>query len=62
MDIVNMPKFAAGIALLLIGIFILVYTRATRGFNRTRQTAAILLAGGALFVANGLGFDVKSLF
>jgi len=62
MDIVNMPKFAIGIVLLLIGIVILVRTRATSGFSAPRQLAAIIMVGGALFVAIGFGFDVRTLF
>ncbi|HEV7659761.1 MAG TPA: hypothetical protein VGO55_07935 [Allosphingosinicella sp.] len=62
MHIVNTLKFAIGIAALLIALVVLVRSRGTRGFNQSRQIGALLLVAGALFVAVGLGFDVKSLF
>jgi hypothetical protein len=63
MQIVNTLKFAAGIVALLIAIVLFVRSRRTRGFNQTRQVAAILLVAGAAFIAIGLGFDIKkSLF
>lgn len=62
MHIVDTLKFAIGIACLVIGLGILVYVRGSRGFNQSRQTAALLLIGGAIFVAIGFGFDVKGMF
>ena len=62
MQIVNTLKFAIGIVALLVAIVMVVRSRKTRGFNQTRQMAAMLLVTGAAFVAIGFGFDFKSLF
>jgi uncharacterized membrane protein len=48
-------RFFIGILFVLLGIGMLVVSRGTKGFNQRRQAAAISLAGGAFFLATGLG-------
>jgi cytochrome c biogenesis protein CcdA len=55
MEIVEPIRFGVGIVLLIVGAAFLWQARGTRGFGQKRQTGAVMLAGGALLVALGLG-------
>ena len=62
MHIVDTLKFVIGLVFLAIGVAMLVRARGTRGFSQNRQAGALFLVGGAIFVAMGFGFNVRSLF
>ena len=55
MQIVNMTKFAIGIAFALLAIGLFVRTRRERGFGQLRQAASLCLVAAAIFGAMGLG-------
>ncbi len=61
MDIVNPFKFAVGIVFALLGMAMLYQGRGRRGFNKKRQMGVLLIAAAAIFVAVGLGVDVKGM-
>lgn len=62
MQIVDTLRFVIGLVFLAIAAVMLVRARGTRGFNQGRQAGALFLAGGALFIAMGFGFNIRSLF
>jgi hypothetical protein len=62
MQIVDTLKFVIGLVFLAIAVAMLVRSRGTPGFNQSRQASLLFLVGGAIFVAIGFGFDVRSLF
>jgi drug/metabolite transporter (DMT)-like permease len=61
MHIVDTLKFAFGIVFILIGLAMLFQQRGRRGFGQKRQLGVLLILGGAVFVALGLGIDVKAM-
>jgi hypothetical protein len=61
MHIVDQTKFIIGIVFAIIGLGILVSSRRTRGFGQRKQAGALLLVAAAVFVAIGLGVDVKGM-
>ena len=61
MHIVDQTKFLIGVLFAVIGIFILVSSRRTRGFGQRKQAGALLLVVAALFIAVGLGYDPKAM-
>ena len=61
MHIVDQMKFLIGILAAVIGIAVLVTSRRTRGFGQRKQTAALLLFVAVIFIAAGLGYNLRAL-
>jgi drug/metabolite transporter (DMT)-like permease len=61
MHIADQTKFLIGVLFAVIGLFILVSSRRTRGFGQRKQAGALLLIAAAVFIAIGLGYDPRAL-
>ena len=61
MDIVDTTKFVIGIVLAIVGIVVLIQSRGTRGFGQRKQAGVLLIVVAAVFVALGLGVDIKGM-
>jgi drug/metabolite transporter (DMT)-like permease len=61
MHIVEQTKFLIGVLFAVIGVFILVSSRRTRGFDQRKQAGVLLLIAAAIFIAIGLGYDPRAL-
>jgi drug/metabolite transporter (DMT)-like permease len=61
MHIVDQTKFLIGVLFAVIGLFILVSSRRSRGFGQRKQAGALLLLAAAVFIAIGLGYDPRAL-
>jgi drug/metabolite transporter (DMT)-like permease len=61
MHIVDQTKFLIGVLFAVIGLFILVSSRRTRGFGQRKQAGLLLLLAAAVFFAIGLGYDPRAL-
>ena len=55
MEIVDVTKFAIGIAFAVIGAGVLYFARGERGFGQRKQAGALLLVGSVVFVGVGVG-------
>jgi NO-binding membrane sensor protein with MHYT domain len=62
MHIVDQTKLVIGVVFALVAIAIFVTSRRSRGFGQRKQAAALLLIGGVLLIATGLGYiDIKGM-
>jgi len=57
-----MTKFLIGILVAVIGLAVLVSSRRMRGFGQRRQTGALMLVVAAVFIAAGLGYNLRAMF
>jgi hypothetical protein len=61
MHIVDNIKFIIGIVFLIVGLGVLIQARGIRGFGQRKQAGALLIVVAAIFVALGLGVDIKGM-
>jgi hypothetical protein len=56
MHVVDQTKLIIGIVFAIVGLGILVQSRATRGFGQRKQAGALFLVAAGIFLAIGLGY------
>jgi drug/metabolite transporter (DMT)-like permease len=61
MEVVHTAKFVIGIVFGLLGLAMLYQARGSRGFGQKRQLGLLLLVAAAIFIALGLGVDIKGM-
>jgi len=61
MHIVHQAKFIIGIVFAILGVGVLISSRRSRGFGQRRQAGVLMLVVAAVFVALGLGVDIKGM-